>query len=1491
MPLFPPINKYLSRLLPAVVLFLAVNPARAQLNANFTADRMGGCSPLSVSFTNTTTGASANATYSWDLGNGRTSVLANPGSVYTTEQSYTVTLTVKDGSLTSTKSVPITVYKKPTVDFNVTPAQGCVPLPVVFNSQSQAGDGSLSNYFWDFGDGATQQGGNLSQVSHVYLFSQNASVSLTVTNSNGCYNTLQKAAVVISPAIKAGFTAGKTTLCQTGDAVQFTNTSTGSPLTYDWNFGDGVHSTDQDPTHAYTQKGVYTVILTITSPTGGCTDVSTQTNLIHVADFNTDFSWPDPVCLNTLTTFTDKSTPSPTISDWQYDAGPMLPGYFYIFGTTGTHTVTLTNTFGTCQQSITKTVNVQPAPTLKDFTITPEGICGAPLTVAFSDTSTTTVRWQWSFDQANATANTRDAVYTYTIEGTYFPQLMITNSTGCSASFSKPIQVFKPQIFLSYNNSTSASGNISCTPFSMTFTASSGNDPITQYNWDFGDGGHSTDATPTHTFSTTGTYIIHLAYTTAGGCQGTAEYSSVRLYQKPVAQFNISPGATICGNNPVRFIDQTQGPVSSWSWNFGDNTPLNNVPSPGYQYSADGTYTITLIVSNDLCSDTLSKSVQVLPPFPKIGAVINTCDNTRGLVTFTQATVKGVSWAWDFGDGATLPLNTDQQTVAHTYTRTGVYKVVLTATNGNCTVRDSTFPIVLLKQQPVLTAFKQTVCASDTLGVNIVLQDPNPVGYDYFNPYGYTFAAWQYADGSSFTGSDSPPGVPFGGNSYTGTLSGLMTGENGLRAILLSKGFGCQDTTNFIPLTIRGPSAAFTITTNNVCFHSPIVLQDASHSNNNVPIVSWQWGFGDNQSLMLSQPGSASHTYSNPGYYWPALTVTDQEGCTATTPYSAQAIRVNGPQAAFSWSPTIVSPGTQLFFYNSTNTSGSSFPQYQWTFGDGSGTTTPYPYHTYSSIGTDTVTLIAKDAISQCADTNVQVIYVKTVHASFGYTTTYINNNTCPPVVLHFANTSTNSNSVSWDFGDGSVADNQTYPSHTYYQPGLYKVVLHSYGNNNATDSFVSLVTIKGPYATLKADTLSGCTGQTVTLSALVQSASSFTWDFGDGTLTNSSDTFAIHTYLTGGVYTPALIMQDADGCRATSALDNPVIIDSLHIGLDNIPSHVCDSTLLVLDPLVRSIAAQQLQQTLRYKWDFGTGMAGDTSIAASPSFTWHRSGQYPVSLQVSSPYGCRQTVTNTLLVVDPQPFIVQMTKDTLACPGMPLQLMAKGAASYHWLTATGLSDPNVPDPVARPPLENSYTVVGYDQYTCFADTATVKITMTSSPTVDAGPDLQVPTGATLPLSVTGSSDIVSWTWSPPDYLSCTDCASPICTPRSSMQYIVTGKTQYGCPASDTLNLKLICDEGRVYIANSFTPNGDGKNDVFYIKGSGIRIINYLRIFNRWGEIIFERGHFNIDDRSAGWDGAFKGHPVETGTYVYVTEMVCDNGEVFPLKGTFTLVR
>jgi gliding motility-associated-like protein len=128
-------------------------------------------------------------------------------------------------------------------------------------------------------------------------------------------------------------------------------------------------------------------------------------------------------------------------------------------------------------------------------------------------------------------------------------------------------------------------------------------------------------------------------------------------------------------------------------------------------------------------------------------------------------------------------------------------------------------------------------------------------------------------------------------------------------------------------------------------------------------------------------------------------------------------------------------------------------------------------------------------------------------------------------------------------------------------------------------------------------------------------------------------------------------------------------------------------------------------------------------------------------------------------------------------------------------------------------------------------------------------------------------------------------------TPKMQTAYVVKVTNTWGCIAYDTVVLKLQCAVANVHIPNAFTPGGNGKNDVFYVKGSGVNVIRHFRIYNRWGQLIFERNNIGIDDRSAGWDGKFKGQYVETGTYVYMAEMECLTGEMFTFKGTVTIVR
>jgi PKD repeat protein len=137
------------------LLLLFSFSANAQLQAGFTTDKAGGCSPLTIDFTNTTTGASANAIYKWDLGNSNTSALPNAAATYIQEQTYSVTLTVTDAGKSSSATRQISVYKRPAVDFSFDTKKGWLPLAVNFAATATPGEGTIANYFWDFGDGNT----------------------------------------------------------------------------------------------------------------------------------------------------------------------------------------------------------------------------------------------------------------------------------------------------------------------------------------------------------------------------------------------------------------------------------------------------------------------------------------------------------------------------------------------------------------------------------------------------------------------------------------------------------------------------------------------------------------------------------------------------------------------------------------------------------------------------------------------------------------------------------------------------------------------------------------------------------------------------------------------------------------------------------------------------------------------------------------------------------------------------------------------------------------------------------------------------------------------------------------------------------------------------------------------------------------------------------------------------------------------------------------
>lgn len=1713
------------RILVLCTLLIGVT-AGAQLRADFRLSKTGGCSPLDVSFTNTTTGASTNATYLWDLGNGNVSTLRDPGAIYREEKTYTVTLTVTDGTQTSSRTATVTVYKKPTVDFASATAKVCMPASANFNVNATPGDGNISTYHWDFGDGQTGQGWGAS-MTHQYAYEQKPTVSLTVTNSYGCHSSITKPEVLeVLPPITPSIAADKSLLCSLEETVQFSNNSTGpGTLSYLWDFGDGTSSIVKAPSKVYTRKGVYSARVTV-SNTDGCSVTSypisvnaayfntsftsqnlcrevrftpssylyasaslwkfgdgstsnstyntshtyttagnydvtlintygackdTVTKTIKVEDlvaYNSDIELPALICRDNTVTFRSKSSVQPSATLWEFEDGASYNWSTQVwrsFPAPGQQTVKLTNTFGTCKEVVTKTIAVNDLPDLKGFVVDYGGVCGSPVTVQFRDTTPGAVNWAWSVSYYGLTISTqKTASYYFPSDGYYTVYLTVTNAAGCTRQVSKTINIARPSVNIGYSYTSSNRGNYDCDSLTMTFVADA-NQPLKTYNWNLGDGTTSTEAAPRHSYNRIGIYTVTLDYTTESGCTGKAYYS-VRVYDKPKADF----AYTIpCGTSlDLQFFDRSFF-SDSWKWEYGDGTrDLWGSANPGHHYTDTGRYQVRFINSIGHCSDTTTKEVyaNILPSYVRITKTQTTCEGTRGTVTFDQSALRISGGTWNFGDGTTMPYDTSVHEIKHTYTRTGTYTVTLSGQAPNCTLFATTQVKILLKQQPVLTANKSEICANESINVQINNLEINPyTGNTEWGQY-YT-QKFEYENGTPFSGSTVWPSE-WKYNAYSGGLQQFGAGNTKLRAIITSwNGSGCLDTTNYVNLKVNGPVAGFKIAANNLCFKSPFVFEDTSKTVTSTALRTWQWDFGDGQSVTNTTGGSVTHQYSNPGTYSVRLTVTDASGCTTTTSRTANA---RGPKAAFNASGLFVPNvplNTTVTFYNNTVSWYSSSVNYSWDYGDGNTSTNYQGANKYTSPGTNTVTLIATDPSIPCADTARQVINVKDFNAAFTFTTTFLtSSSSCPPVMVRINNLSVGFTRLKWDFGDGTVSEGVYYPSHTYNKPGTYKITLYTYGYNGLTGTYKDSVVVKAPTVQLAADPLQGCSSLNVSLQASAENASAYTWDFGDGTVSATQSSPASYNYSKPGVYYPKLIVRDEAGCRTSSELTDPVVVDDLRVAIKGVPSLMCDSVLIPFTSEVTSIAADRLQKALTYKWDFGTGNPADTANVKNAPFRYTRPGTYTVRLKVTSPYGCVKETTETVtvlqkakgtitgdeqaceggsvqftgtslvsgnlqwkwvfgngatassqavpaqlyttpgtynvqlvinnggcydtaihtLAVHPKPVItlnprqalvcegsalqlsasggstyawtpatgldnpaaanptasplvtttykvsvttqygcsrtdsvalrvapridVKATADTYICQGEGVQLAATGAASYRWIdNTTGLSNPAIANPVATPAASTLYKVVGYDAYNCFTDTVTIQVDVRPRPTVNAGPDVEVPGGTPYQLQATGSADITDWLWSPADFLSCSNCPSPLASPRMQTTYVVEAKNAFGCATKDSVVVKLQCAPSNVHIPDGFTPNRDGKNDVFYIMGSGVNIIRHLRIYNRWGEIVFERHDFGIHDRSAGWDGRYKGVPVPLGTYVYTTEMECSSGEVITRKGTVTV--
>ena len=241
-------------------------------DASFTATPMNGTAPLTVAFTDQSTGSIIS--WLWDFGDGASSTSQNPGHTYTDPGTYNVVLTVSNGTVTSSDYVCITVrYPVPVADFNASVISSQAPFLAQFTDTST---GTITNWSWDFGDGGASTSQN---PTHTYISAGIYTVTLIVNGPGGTSGP-KSTTITVSPPV-ADFTASAT-LGTAPFTMQFTDLSTGTIASRLWDFGDGQTGTILNPAHTYSTPGTFTVSLTAYGPAGSSTN--TKNTYITVRD-------------------------------------------------------------------------------------------------------------------------------------------------------------------------------------------------------------------------------------------------------------------------------------------------------------------------------------------------------------------------------------------------------------------------------------------------------------------------------------------------------------------------------------------------------------------------------------------------------------------------------------------------------------------------------------------------------------------------------------------------------------------------------------------------------------------------------------------------------------------------------------------------------------------------------------------------------------------------------------------------------------------------------------------------------------------------------------------------------------------------------------------------------------------------------------------------------------------------------------------------------
>ena len=539
----------------------------------------------------------------------------------------------------------------------------------------------------------------------------------------------------------------------------------------------------------------------------------------------------------------------------------------------------------------------------------------------------------------------------------------------------------------------------------------------------------------------------------------------------------------------------------------------------------------------------------------------------------------------------------------------------------------------------------------------------------------------------------------------------------------------------------------------------------------------------------------------------------------------------------------------------------------------------------------------------------------------------------CPGETVDFLNLSSGADTYHWDFGDGQTSTEEA-PSHTFDEPGTYEISLFAEDSHGCltSDSTSITVEIQGPPQVEITEPEPICPGESVQLEA--SGADEYLWTPANGLSANNvpNPTFTgevTTTYTVSGTtacgtdevevtvevgvlqievtnevtlcpgesftfdasggtiysWTPATYL-DADDIANPTTTPPQNITYQLTVSTDL----GCEGTELihveVLPPPPTLTAGGPYTVcngnpvqlfvsgggTNGYEWSPSIGLS-DPAISnpmANP--------QHPMTYTVTSSNECG--TGSAEIVVKTSTVDVSISTDTIVCYHEPFFVEGTGAVDYRWQPAELFANSHAAYTAATISRTQTITLTGYNEDGCH-DTQTALVRIYPREPVNAGPDGVIAYGDEIQLHPYSTYPIV---WENSPYLSCLNCMQPMASPLETGWFYATILSPDGCVERDSVKITV---RGNIYVPNAFTPNGDGKNDIF--KAQGVDIVFFkIEIFDRWGERVFQ-----ADDIEQGWSGKSPNEDYFSPPGVYPYRIVAreHGGDVFEIKGHVVLIR